>query len=101
MRGDSAAVVVELSCDQLFPTLIEAPAGDTQLPPLLRALLRVLAQRWAGDVLVRDARQQLMAALHCESGYVVSARVNGFDALFDGLTGVCERVISARVSLVP
>jgi hypothetical protein len=64
-------------------------------------LLRILAQRWAGDVLVRDARQQLMAAAHCESGYVVSARVNGFAALFDALGGVCERVVPARVALVP
>src|SRR4051812_18191215 len=51
------------------PEYTDPPAGYANLPPLLRALLGALEQRWNGSILFTDACGNLSSVLRCERGY--------------------------------
>jgi hypothetical protein len=59
--------------------------------PVLGVLLRLLAERWDGTLLVHDARDEPIAALRLDSGCVAAARIAGASgSLLQQVAELCE-----------
>jgi hypothetical protein len=74
------------------PSTSDGSDSHACVSPVLGTLLRLLAEQWEGTLLAHDARDERIAALCFEPGFVVAARVeHASGGLLLQIAALCER----------